>query len=720
MRTALFGLLLLCPPLSTGSLSVDVRDENGAALTGIDVQLYQERESFGDLLVTGANGRVTFQGVPAGTYKVRIDQPGYVSAEQEVTLGPGATALVSFVLMASSEQPVGSTGGFGLESVGASEVPLSGSWTYESAPVLESAGAASFDMSLEAFAAESLLPQSNETEAGLVWNLWVATAPGPKFSPIKTLKPNANYLVVLDLSGLSYATQDSNVLAAYATERFQAEFDSWLGIQDLPDLALDVTLVSIDGGLSIVGRNTETMVLDLERARAFSPKRGTRQPTPTMKEVARLHPEFQFGRVVFNLETGAKQGRRALAMSVWSQTGVPLEEIGFEVCIADSDQHYAERCGDAHGALTTNFVGIDSVRAAAENPSYPDLSLHVMAPFPDRSVAVVLKNNQSGDIFNWSLGLLPGQLEAQLLNAVRGAIDSAKDDAAMAAAGSALVNLLFTSESGEKGARAAKAFRMALTGAADSKPTLFVRGIGALPLVFPIQLMAFDDRFVAGMARVEMPLPIQLYGSNQPCIDAWTMVSPPPGVSDAALTRVREQASGYLEEWEATTHHYSDLADFGTWIKDGEDGEQALFFIGHHEADAFRFESEGRRLISSGIGRSFSAPSLAILNGCGTAASPGNDLVRRLNRMGMSGLVATAANIEAEMAGDFVECLDTTLIAGDQGSTLRDLYDGMLDCLSQKVDSKSRPWGARRFKYLLVGNGAIRVCRPRGVAGTDQ
>lgn len=89
-------------PRATGTVTGQVTDLGGAGIAGITVRLRQEGATSDakPAQTTNAQGRYTFSGVAAGTYRVSIEVPDTLSAdsrptEQAVSVEAGATATVS-------------------------------------------------------------------------------------------------------------------------------------------------------------------------------------------------------------------------------------------------------------------------------------------------------------------------------------------------------------------------------------------------------------------------------------------------------------------------------------------------------------------------------------------------------------------------------------------------------------------------------------------------
>jgi len=85
-----------------GALSLTVRSEQGDALAGVVIAAHGAVDRGG---VTGSDGLVTLQNMPAGTYRCRVTRDGFVMLDKEVTIRAGARTTAEAVLSAAPPPP---------------------------------------------------------------------------------------------------------------------------------------------------------------------------------------------------------------------------------------------------------------------------------------------------------------------------------------------------------------------------------------------------------------------------------------------------------------------------------------------------------------------------------------------------------------------------------------------------------------------------------------
>jgi hypothetical protein len=138
--------------------------------------------------------------------------------------------------------------------------------------------------------------------------------------------------------------------------------------------------------------------------------------------------------------------------------------------------------------------------------------------------------------------------------------------------------------------------------------------------------------------------------------------------------------------------------------------------LSHHFDNQLSFAS-GDAITSKSVARRFSGPSLAILNGCGTALPGTVEFIRQFNQSGIETVIATNTQVEGAMAGQFLDCLVTEADANKANPkfTLSNAYFNALQCLRKRNSGEigAKAYGARVLGYTLMGNGNLRLCPPK-------
>src|SRR5207249_1222571 len=141
------------------------------------------------------------------------------------------------------------------------------------------------------------------------------------------------------------------------------------------------------------------------------------------------------------------------------------------------------------------------------------------------------------------------------------------------------------------------------------------------------------------------------------CISRWTLLVPPDPAPQREMVDARAGFKDWIEIFSArpTATVYDDISVFGKWIKGDKalppDPSTALLVLSHHDKNALFFDADKEvpSILSTNITRRFGAPSVAIVNACGTARPGAFDVVKQLNRRGVNSIIATSVSVNAEM-----------------------------------------------------------------------
>jgi hypothetical protein len=649
-----------------------VTDDSGAPLPGATVSLKGHAVSW--TAVASVDGSFAFR-VPPGRYDVTAEMAGFHVVRQSVEAQVAATARITLVL-----------------PVGAIQETLTVSAVEEQQPEL----------------------------ATVLWNIW-AEGPDRPFQPETFLLPESEYRWTLDLSGIEYDAESAPVVLNLPSSGFQREFSDWLARKAQHAVDLELTVVTDGAMVTHLGSRNRSLRVDLDKARVYAAKRMQARPVsrPTLAEVGvgadgpNGLPAYTFGRVAFDLRTGSKAGRTTVAAIVWAR-GRPVDQLSATYCVAPTLDDAKEECGDeAPGGVTGGQLGVDALRIAAADAPVPDIAVTLVALNASDNVHGVLRIDATGEFHSWDLRKDAWTLYRQFDNVLTEALNDAHTPEELIQVGNELANTMFPPAADEyasvsDAASAREALTTALTPAEGRRrPTVLLRPINSGVLVFPFGFLRLGDRFAGDVSNIETPLPVQAYSSSPRCLDRWIVIAPPAEVGNPEMAAVRNNAGSILSDWADRAENYDDLHKANRALNRGRGGQRVLFIVAHQSKSAFYFDESRAlgQLRSAGFGKTFQTPTAAILVGCGTASPAATDVISTLSFNGVSAIVATSADLEVELATDFIQCTRTRLDQANDGVTLGELHAGALDCLKEK-------WGPRRFKYVLLGNPKVRLCNP--------
>ncbi len=564
----------------------------------------------------------------------------------------------------------------------------------------------------------------------LLWNAWVDLPddyqeyPAPTFAPQAYLLPNHSYVLTVDLSAISYGTNEHGVFTRVIDAPFKKEIARWLETSK-GSVDVEVILIPDRNYFFKSLKNSAILKFRLDRLRKLRTDEGIMvegNPFSVLKKGG--DPEFVFGRAAFLLQTAGLQGIGSIGVSFWVN-GRPVEETTVQLCIA-TDATASTLCKQ-NRSLGFGLKGIDTVRLATENDEtkqLPDASLHFFAKDPDDYVIGLFRRNDlpHENIVTWRLQKKANDLYTYLAETQLSIFAAAQKDQ-FRHHGDELFNLLFPpSDLDEDSKKARAAFEeFAKEHIKDASPaSIFVRMVDPKldpPLLIPLGLMVVNGEFIGFHFRIENPLKTQVYLASSACQSHWVMVLPEGG--DDALVKVGEGMGPVVRKWfQAADQPFKSMIKFGEWIKmSGQDPATTVVITSHHDKDKLSFGGTDS-IASASIVRRFSSPSIAILNGCGTAKPGAVDFIRRFNANGIDAVIATNTQVEGKMAGQFLECfvaqLEDSQTRNDASFTVSQAYFKTLQCLSQRKPSDvDDPYEERVLVYSLFGNGNLRVCPPK-------
>ena len=566
-------------------------------------------------------------------------------------------------------------------------------------------------------------PVAGFTPAELTWNAWAEpSSPTPSFSPVPFLQPDQkNYSLILDLAALAYR-QGPDVFHQAAGDALK----DWVLKSKAPDVDLKL-LVIPDERFFKTTRRIETLRIDLNRLRQALSNgvNVTKDPFELLRENAT--PDFSFGRVQINLLTLGREGSGSVAIALWADGVMPIDELSIPLCVA-SNAEAAKKCHISR-PVQDSLAGIDPVRAAVQQAASslrPDGALHFIE-LDDFTQVGIFRDNAwpEGQYVSWRLDQSAKATRQYLQQTLLHDFDVAVTDTNLSFVGLELYNLLFPP--GATDAR--KAFADFIDRHRDRKdptdpPSIFVRMLSndseEPPFLIPLGIMIhdFDSKrdFIGFHFRIQTPLAIQDYQPYSKCIGSWVVVAPRANASGVPqeLSDAREHFSDWFKNW--TFQPLENMGQFINWASTdiSEPDPVSLFILAHQDSNSLYYE-ESPRLGAKLIVRHFQTPSVAVVNGCSTAAPGSSLIVQQLNARGVSAVIATAAKVNVDLAGDFFAVLGDFLTKNPAG---KEYPLGVAHFLTlqklRNMTSKSSvsPYGAKVLAYELLGNSSLRVCSP--------
>ena len=568
-------------------------------------------------------------------------------------------------------------------------------------------------------------PAAGFARAELTWNAWAEPAsPTPSFSPVPFLEPaDKSYSLILDLAALAYG-EGSDVFHRAARDTLK----DWVLNSKTPDVDLKLLIIP-DERFFKTTRRIETLRINLKRLRqVFNTGIDVpRDPFELLRENATR--DFSFGRVQINLRTLGQEGTGSVAIALWADGVMPVDELSIPLCVA-ANAEAAKKC-EIRQPVQDSLSGLDPVRAATQREASslrPDGALHFIELDSSTQVGIFRDNIwPEGQYVSWRLAKSAKATRQYLQQTLLHNFDDAVTDADLAVVGLELYNLLFPTPGASE---AQTAFADFIRRHRDRKdpanpPSIFVRMLSNdtddPPFLIPLGVMVhdFDGKrdFLGFHFRIQTPLEIQDYQPYSKCIGGWVVVAPPANASGVPkeLNEAREHFSDWFKTWDFKP--LDGMGTFITWasLNVSETDPISLFILAHQDSNSLYYEPSPR-LGAELIVRRFKTPSVAVVNGCSTGAPGSSLIVQQLNSRGVSAVIATAAKVDRHLAGDFFSVLGDFLTKNPAGKeyplgvahflTLQKLRDMI-------PKSGNSAYGAKVLAYELLGNSNLRICSPR-------
>ena len=607
----------------------------------------------------------------------------------------------------------------------------------------------------------SIKPPSQTAQS--TWNIWLedySTNLNPRFNPIKRLKPNKKYSVIVDLSTVSYKNEKKAVTVKNTgQDLFKALTDEGSDTFAVTAYVLQDTSyfesISISQEFDISRTNYNNWYIRSE-TNSNVPKDifENLKQNPT--------PPFLLGRAKLSLQTKKDvRGITSIAVLIWKD-GVPIDEMIVPVCIAPDD--VAVMCEGVPQIDAEDET--DPLTIMDTKTKQPEASLHLVELVQGQKMLGLFKERGSKTAIAWSLDYSAQTLEQILSKTLIGALNktiAVEDDGEFRRKGKELLNLIFPSNSPAR-LQFIKFVEKYIKNAPENlPPTLLVRAVpynSDTPMMLPVGLIAVSSKEPEGPEligfhiKIEQPLARQATNSLD-CPKQWTVVAPAYGTSDSVLDLALKSTttlSGEIWKQRPGLQRIDTTKALDEWLENGvTDQPTAILILSHHDKNQIWFNASSSFTFLA-FERTFVLPSVAILDGCGTAEPGTSELVKMLNQRGIRAAIATLTKVSGDMAGAFIDCLTAKMKQGSTETAISDVYFQTLICLKDKSpplpnlqpsgaqvtdlgipdiravdlhstepqDLKSKDndappnvtYGARALTYVLLGNGNVHLCPP--------
>ncbi|WP_426344735.1 hypothetical protein ACN9MU_13740 [Pseudoduganella sp. R-32] len=583
-----------------------------------------------------------------------------------------------------------------------------------------------------------------------VWNVWKQIGTPYDFSVktdalVENVPPNEKFALVVDLAlWVPMAGQRETEVSELLHEI----------IKNSKKDTLELKVVAIPDSDSITtlkgGPYFTNISIDVKKyrdiLRDFKPdnvgEELSSEERSKIRETRIFNPALNLGRGVIFFETGPNETDGRIGLSFWIDDR-PVDELSINVCIKSSHYSCKRKQSDTHLGLL-----------GQESQVKPDASLHIFE-FDDKNFVGVFycgtcgsgmtpgyqtwKSNSSFEKFQelFDQQFVPAYTASALYDRRATAADLQHQ---YEIAGEILFKMLFKSERHDGESVAAQAAFVSFVNQAgkaaksSSRPPLLYTRIFArnrFPKLIPLNVMSIPSgeglRFVGFDVNIESYFDLDGSSQSSQCIQKFASLLPMSSEDDMSLKNARAALGDWALRLDQPAHNSKvyeskDIAAFARWLAQGEEKDAVgIITLSHNYEEKLCFNSEkcddSNTVYGGNIGKNFLLPSVAILDGCGTLKSDASWFGDYLASQGISTVIGTAANIRGEIGGHFLRIFLDILAEhrDDPAFTISDARFLAVRKLSSLIDESSNhrnPFGPAALSYMLVGNGALKMCPP--------
>jgi hypothetical protein len=572
----------------------------------------------------------------------------------------------------------------------------------------------------------------------LKWNAWIDRIAEP-FEPQRFLVPSLGarkdprYELTLHLGPLPYMA-----LYGYedaASPELQRDLAVLAGKRQQTALTL---IIATDETVLEPVHSIVDMKIDLERVAEWRRNPIAWAGDPMVYLAKGGKRTFVFGEATIPLLV-KRAGPTTVGVAIWDENGTPVDELKIRVCVEHSESSSKRMCGarpPRHMKPSTPDF------AQMRNDGGPEAALNVIG-LGNSGVVGIFRRNDShhAPFYVWrTQTMTEREFIAELQQIMNQFGDKRRDQKALAGIGKRLYDTLFVTGERDNDAalRAKEAFEeyagpyLMTEPSGMTAPLLYarllhdyefetanrkrwVRQTPLLPLAPANAGTENDPRFLGFHFRIETPLARRITVASQPCISQWQFVVPPlePGEFQYARGKLDESVPRWFERASVV----EDMSRFSDWMSEDkmDPDAAALMVLSHYGADGHKLAFGGKSLAAGAIKRSFLSPSIAVLNGCGSAPPESARFVDALNSAGVDAVIAARHEVANDMAADYFACLCQHVPESHAQDVppLSAVHFDAIQCLRQRLPAPLEdPYGAAALAYGLFGNGEMKLCQP--------
>ena len=559
----------------------------------------------------------------------------------------------------------------------------------------------------------------------VAWQTWMQDAQDAKATPVEPLLPNASYRLNLLLT--------PSVISVPGIAR------------TLPSEAAQLALVAAAQTES----TTSLRAVVLTDGSRLLPQEGEATDKEFSVDLRRIlggDADFvpddasaldalgsAYGTVSFELRTGAQEG--------WTRTAILLLKNNRAI-----DQIITAHCiGTCTEPRPAGRVpGSERLAALLQDSPGADVALF-LTELEERRLHGVLVAQQPIDgrtTWIWNTTRSGEGFRDYLQTTVIDVFDALDTRERLLEKGSGLADFVFPPTPAADAARevlAGLADRSSGWRPGDAQPPLslfvhfdFARGDERMTIV-PIGLMTYrradgSSDFIGHAMAVEQPMNRPSYSQSAECAARWVALLPNESTRDDSLELARATLQHFRTTWppQPGFESTSDIDTFRDWVRNRRFVERTVIAtLSHHATNRLFLTRAGKQLMSSEVRSSFAAPSVVVLNGCGTGQPGAMDFVTRFNTQGVESAIVSTFDVHSAVAGTYLSCLRQAIgrADGDSMRLAEAHFRAVNRCewpgqhppplsLKNRLDQLStETYAANALKYALIGNGDLMICR---------